>query len=203
LVVKKKIQGFRKKMAFNIDAFSANINKDGLSFKSDYQVIITPPVQLSLLYPTSDLSLRASKADIPGRSIQTAPTRHVVGPETQVAYNSSLLQISTTFIADKKLNIKRYFEAWQDIAIGNFRMSPLYKSKQFNIGYYSDYVGTVSIYQYDRETQKVAYQCKMLECYPVTINPLDVDWESTATHDIGVTWNYRYFTDENAEFFNG
>lgn len=191
-------------MAFNIDAFSANINKDGLSFKSDYQVIITPPVQLSLLYPTSDLSLRASKADIPGRSIQTAPTRHVVGPETQVAYNSSLLQISTTFIADKKLNIKRYFEAWQDIAIGNFRiMSPLYKSKQFNIGYYSDYVGTVSIYQYDRETQKVAYQCKMLECYPVTINPLDVDWESTATHDIGVTWNYRYFTDENAEFFNG
>jgi hypothetical protein len=44
---------------------------------------------------------------------------------------------------------------------------------------------------------------------------LDVDWESTATHDIGVTWNYRYFTDisisnsfnsrkrVNAEFFNG
>ena len=190
-------------MAFNIDAFSANINKDGLSFKSDYQVIITPPVQLSWLYPTSDLSLRASKADIPGRSIQTVPTRHVVGPETQVAYNSSMLQISTTFIADKNLNIKRYFEAWQDIAIGNFRMSPLYNSKQFNVGYYSDYVGTVTIYQYDRETQKVAYQCKMLECYPVTINPLDVDWESNATHDIGVTWNYRYFTDENAEFFNG
>lgn len=179
-------------MAFRVEEFIAQLNNKGVSFKSDFEVIIIPPRSLQGFMATREISLRANRADLPGRSIQTTPARHTVGPERQLAYNVSHVPVSMTFVADAGMNIKKLLEAWQDLAIGTFRNPRSRSSGIYNIGYYYDYVGTIQITQFERPERQV-YKCNLLEVYPLTINPLDVDWSSESIHEINVTWNYRYY----------
>jgi hypothetical protein len=180
-------------MAFRVNEFIAQLQNKGVSHKADFEVIITPPAKLRSLISSRELALRANRADLPGRSIQSVPIRHTIGPERQLAYNVSHVPITMSFIADAGMNVKKLFEAWQDLAIGTFRNpSTLRNTNVFNVGYYTDYIGTIEITQFERPMRKV-YRCKLLEVYPVTLNPLDSDWSSEAIHELNVTWNYRYF----------
>lgn len=180
-------------MAFRVEEFISQLNHKGVSHKSDFEVIISIPSKLQPLISTRELALRANRADLPGRSIQTTPARHTIGPERQIAYNVSHVPVSMTFIADAGMNIKKTLEAWQDLAIGKFRDPRQQRtSGVYNIGYYEDYIGTIEITQFERPERQV-YKTKLLEVYPLTINPLDVDWSSDNIHELNVTWNYRYY----------
>jgi hypothetical protein len=183
----------------NISQFKASLDRRGMLHNTDFEVRITPPPGLvSVGISPQELSLRASSADMPGRSIQTAASRNAIGPERQIGYNSSYIPITINFIAESRHFIKRFLESWQDLAIGNFRVNSSPNTSKFNLGYYNDYVGTIDIIQYDRELGTPVYTCKLLECYPVTINPIDLAWNGTnRTIEISASWLYRYYTDND------
>lgn len=187
----------------NISQFKASINQRGMLHNTDYEARITPPLGLVRVgIGTEEMTLRATSVDMPGRSIQTVPNRNAVGPERQIGYSGSHIPINMTFLADNRHFIKRILEGWQDLAIGNYRSRPNERSSsKFNLGYYEDYIGTVEIIQFDREYKTPIYTCKLLECYPVTINPIDLSWSAVdRAMEISVTWMYRYF--ENSDNFS-
>ncbi len=184
-------------MAFKIQEFIAQMDNKGISHKSDFEVTIIFPRSVDAIFSTRELSLRANRTDFPGRSIQTTPARHTIGPERQLAYNVSHIPITMTFICDAKMNIKRMLEEWQDIAIGSFRLArnSFNNTGVFNIGYYDDYRSTIIITQFERAgSDKPVYSCELQEAYPITINSLDADWSSDGIHELNVTWTYRYYT---------
>ena len=180
-------------MAFRIEEFISQLNRKGVSYKSDFELILTFPNKLQSTISIREIALRSNRCDIPGRSIQTAPVRQQVGPERLVAYNVSHMPITSSIILDAGMEVKKTLEAWQDLAVGHFRnANNRRQSGKFNIGYYDDYVGTMEIKQFERVSRQV-YHCRLLECYPLTINPLDADWSTDSINELTITWGYHYF----------
>jgi len=182
----------------NISQFKASLDRRGMLHNTDFEIRITPPPGIiNAGISLQELSLRATSADMPGRSIQTVPSRNAIGPERQLGYNSSYIPITINFIAESRHFIKRFLESWQDLAIGTFRVNPDSNDEtKFKVGYYNDYVGTVDIIQFDREVGVPVYTCKLLECYPATINSIDLSWSAVdRSIEVSTTWNYRYYVD--------
>ena len=186
-------------MAFRIEEFISQLNRKGVSYKSDFELILTFPNKLQSTISIREIALRSNRCDIPGRSIQTAPVRQQVGPERLMAYNVSHMPITSSIILDAGMEVKKTLEAWQDLAVGHFRnANNRRQSGKFNIGYYDDYVGTMEIKQFERVSRQV-YHCRLLECYPLTINPLDADWSTDSINELTITWGYHYFEVLNIE----
>ena len=180
-------------MAFKIEEFISQLNHKGVSYKSDFELTLTFPNKLQSTISTREIALRSNRCDIPGRSIQTAPVRQQVGPERLVAYNVSHMPITSSIILDAGMEVKKTLEAWQDLAVGHFRnVNNRTQSGKFNIGYYDDYVGTMEIKQYERP-RRLVYHCRLNDCYPLTVNPLDADWGTDNISELTITWAYHYF----------
>lgn len=69
-------------------------------------------------------------------------------------------------------------------------------NKPFNIGFYNDYVGTVTIVQYNEDGQQ-AYACTLVEAYPVLVGGMPLNWGSDELHRLTVQFVYRFFEEEN------
>ena len=85
---------------------------------------------------------------------------------------------------------KNFIDTWMRLAAPR---------TDFSIGYYSDYVGSMQIFQLDQEDKR-RYGVELVECYPVNMAEQSLDYATqNAISFINVTWAYRYWknlTDE-------
>jgi hypothetical protein len=85
---------------------------------------------------------------------------------------------------------KNFIDTWQRLAAPR---------TDFSVGYYSDYVGTMQIFQLDHEDKR-RYGVELVECYPITMAEQSLDYSTqNAISFLNVTWSYRYWknlTDE-------
>ena len=69
----------------------------------------------------------------------------------------------------------------------------------FSVGYYDDYVGTMQIFQLDKNDRR-RHGVELVECYPSTVGELQADYGVlNSIYLMPVTWSYRYWknlTDE-------
>jgi hypothetical protein len=194
-------------MAFNLTQFISTINHKGITYKSDFEVQITPPLRMKDAgIGSQELSFRANRVDLPGRSLQTVSNRNAVGPERQIVYNGSHIPVSMSIIGDSSMNVKRFIEEWQDLAIGVYRTNAnWWNASKYNLRYYDDYAKNTSmtITQFDRNIGRPVYKCRLIECYPITLNPIDLDWDSSLINEINVAWAYRYYQIVENNAFTG
>ena len=74
---------------------------------------------------------------MPDRDIITKEVKHN-GPTRKIAYDFKSGDITATFVADKFLRERTYFELWQKSAIS---------TANFNYNFYNDYVSPLNIFQ--------------------------------------------------------
>ena len=87
------------------------------------------------------LQLRAESVQLPGRNISTSDDPNVYGPMRTVADGVSFAEdINITFQCGSELQERKFFEKWQET---------IYDKESWNMRYYWDYVGTLSIYLLD------------------------------------------------------
>ena len=95
--------------------------------------------------------------------------------------------ISTSSETFKERN---FFDSWQRIAANR---------QDFSVGYYDDYVGTLQIFQLDKEDRR-KHGVELVECYPSVVGELQADYGNlNSIYLLPVTWSYRYWknlTDE-------
>jgi hypothetical protein len=224
-------------MSFKINEFTSRLNATGISKQDRFEVRITPPNSggpsiLSKLISglsslggtvgdlagivggigsvdTFHLAMRADAAELPGRTVQTLDNRYY-GPIQKTGYNSNYIDTTISFICSEDHREKLFFEKWQDLIVGDHREGKNeLKMSQYNSGYYDDYVSTVEIAQFN-ENNDETYTIKLIEAYPILVNPLSLSWNTDEIHRLQVAFAYRYFEDKSnklsktaATIFNG
>jgi len=111
------------------------------------------------------------------------------GPARKIAYDFKSGDISATFIADKFLRERTYFELWQKSAIS---------TANFNYNFYNDYVSPLNIFQLGQYASKqerddVTYGVQLIDCFPKTIGPVEYSAAANEVQTFNVTFTFRYW----------
>ena len=193
-------------MTFGVNEFLSNISKTGAAKQNLYQCRINPPAKMTPpagsggAVDTKHLAFRVDNVDIPGRTLQTINYNTDIGVYRKIPYNAMYIDITTSIICSDDFRERMWFEAWQNMAIGNhssgqqgFHPSD---GQSWGAGFYNDLVGNLIIETYD-ETGKPGYLVSLEECYPLMMNAMQATWAGADVHKIQITWAYRYFRDKN------
>ncbi len=133
------------------------------------------------------VSLMCTDINMPARTFTTSPYRIAGAPykyPTSVQYSD----ITATFIADKFLRLRQFFETWQQTVYNN-------QTGMFN--FYKEYISDLDIFQLGQfadlnDRDSVTYGVRLRECFPSAIG--DIQYNSGGQNDyvkINVTFSYR------------
>ena len=178
-------------MAINLQRFMSTMNQQPPAKISNFDVQIFSP-----LGSVNDLTFRAENVTLPGRSIMTSDYMDV-GPLTKVGYGVNYLETSINFILSERYNEKEYFDQWIDAIVGPHRVQKNAGGNKFNAGYYDTYAGSIVIQNYG-VTGQPTYKTKLIEAFPLTISPIQLDWGSDDISKLNVTFTYRYYEHSSA-----
>ena len=220
-----------------INRFIAEINQgEGLARPNRFLVMInlpkrqvieaddfdmTPPNNdLESLTTVRNIGMMCNQVTFPNRDINTKP--HIMyGPRREMPYAYSYSgQVECTFIADKFLRQRAFFENWQN---------KVFDEDTHYINYYDNFVGQMDIYQlgqFDVEAEavvsdgpagqtrkvpkpqvdnaSVTYGVRLFEVYPQTICSYDYTYASENEQVIvPVTLNFRTWTNLTIDQIDG
>jgi hypothetical protein len=119
---------------------------------------------------------------LPGKTLATAEQR-TYGPIEKHPYLSTYNDIDLTFYMDGDLEIKNYFDSWFNY-INNTKFN--------DFEYKKNYCSNITIIQYDLQDRPV-YTVTCIDAYPVSMNQMDLDWNSDSLHSLTVTFAYTYW----------
>ncbi len=165
---------------------SLSIDRIVSSFRGDFarpnrfQVFFPLPEGLYSLGNSQDiLTFRCENAQIPGRTLATTEQR-TYGPIEKLPYLTTYNDLDVTLIVDSNMIQKRLFDAWMQL------INPSFTN---NFTYRDTYCTDITVKQYD-VTDKVTYEVKFIDSYPISINQMDLDWSSEGYHKLNATFAY-------------
>lgn len=160
----------------SINDLKGIISGKGGAARSNRFKVILPPING---VTSNELDLLCRDVNLPGRQILTR--ERTIGIQTRkVAYGFAQEDVSITFLLLNDYGAKRYFEAWQNIAINQ---------ETLEIGYKKDYSKKVSIFQLDNQNRNV-YKCDLLEAFPTTMNTIALNNELDGLVEVNVQLSY-------------
>ena len=168
----------------------------GYAKPSRYEVIIAPPPGYSAKVKggpkdvVRKTSLEMAAVAFPGVQLQAEEDTNIYGPPRKIVRGQTFAEIVTQIRCSADMREKNFIDTWQRLAAPR---------TDFSVGYYSDYVGTLQIFQLDHENKR-RYGVELVECYPITMAEQSLDYSTqNAISFLNVTWSYRYWknlTDE-------
>lgn len=170
-------------MPVSINSFISSFKKD-LARPSRFDVNIVLPQALILQTNRQSLDLRCESTELPSRTLATAERKFGAAPIEKFAYQSTYNDLTMTFIVSGDMSEKVIFDAWMEL------INP---TSNFNFTYKKNYVTDITINQYDLENNKT-YSALLVNAFPVSVNQLDLDWNSESYHKLSVVFAYTYWT---------
>jgi len=168
----------------SINEFISQVKAEGLARDNRYLVTITPPQSMVGGAPDTKLRLLCQGVSMPGLNFVSNPVL-TYGEQREVIYNRQYDPITMEWILDNRMDIKRFWDQWQQLII-----NPVSRM----ITYYQDYVGTIEIDQLDASDQeKPKYAVRLYEAYPKTVAPISYSAGSKEITKLSVTIEYKYW----------
>ena len=132
-----------------------------------------------------NIVLKAETVTLPGRNLETADDPNVYGPIRRVVNGVNFAEdISITFQCSSELEERKFFENWQ---------TTCYNTDTWNLNYYNEYCGTLSIFLLDKNGTK-RYGLKCWEVFPKTVGGTDLNYApATDILKLGVSFQFRYW----------
>ena len=171
---------------FNVAGFTSTINKLGLASPNKFKVDITFPEKIYQNNATlRDLSIMCESISFSGRGVQTILDLQY-GLRKEIVYNAPVYnQITLSFLCSSELKEKQLLDKWNNFIVPNNN------GKGFDVGYYKDYTGTITVYLLDSDGNTVKYTQTYMEAYPKTVNAIELN-HSTTNSVARVTADFQY-----------
>ena len=134
-----------------------------------------------------EVALMCERINMPARTFNTSPYRIAGAPykyPTQVQY----ADIQATFIGDKFLRLRSFFEKWQ---------TQMYNNQTGMFNFYKEYTGNIDIFQlgsFDEANDRdmATYGVRLREAFPTIIGDIGYDYGTTNQYvKIPITFAYR------------
>lgn len=136
---------------------------------------------------------------MPERTMVNKEVRHH-GPAFKPVFDFTTGEITATFMADKFLRERSYFEMWQ---------SAIFSGDTFNYNFYDNYVSDLNIFQLGQyagrgDRDDVTYAVLLKDCYPKTISSVEYSNDENIVQTFTVTFAFRnwlnYFLTKDGNF---
>lgn len=193
-------------MSFNINEFSAEINKMGLAKSNLFYTFISLPPNLSFLNSEiSDKQLRflCKSASLPAMSVSTngnQPQSYGMSELRPTAFDPQT--VSFIFMVDSGFSTVRFFHRWmQSIVNYNDSSGNEHEDEQNKLPYifeYKDnYVSTVETVVYSHHSTSSRYLYRFGNAYPTNVGEIQVSWDAGAEIlSLPVSFTFdRFFVD--------
>lgn len=196
----------------SIDAFKSTVGRrSGLSRQNRFAIFMTPPQQTllnldlqnaasnllsgnfslgSLVNDPRDIALLCNSCQLPGRQIQTLEKQFLDFRQSiKVPTGYFNEDINFEFHLTNDYYIKKIFDRWTNTIIDQ---------DTYHLKYDSEYKTDVTIQQLNEQNIPV-YGVKLKNAYPVTVNSVDLNMESSdTTQKLNVTMTFEDFETEGA-----
>lgn len=164
-----------------IQEFVAQVKSGGLARTNRYAVMFAPPPKVQPA-GISKILLFCDQVQLPGANFSTVQNR-TFGEFREVPYEKLYDQINLSFYVDTEMKVKALFDDWQNI-IAN----PVTRT----YGYYKDYTTDMTIEVQDIN-DKTRYVVRLAECYPKTVNSIQMDMNSKDVMKVTIGFQYKYW----------
>lgn len=145
-----------------IDNFQSSINTTGFARPNRFEATVYGPSKVQ--GDLRKISLHLISVQFPGRNIRTVTNETVYGPTYEMAQGITYAEeINMTFLLSQDHEERKYFNMWQDA---------IYNPETYDIEYYNNYVGSMYVYQLDRNDARTA-GIVIKEIFPKTINAME------------------------------
>ena len=189
------------------DSFLASISAYGISRPNRFDVLISNPSSLITEGMATTVArarhqersnddnnlvaIRCESIDLPGKTIRSVAEDNVYGPTYEIPQGITFSNsISATFLLDRNLHVKRYFDAWQD---------SIHDADTFNMNYYDEYIRDMYIRQLNEQDVPI-YACRVYEVYPKSVELISLNNTSRdQASRLSVTFAFRYWQEDDAE----
>ena len=167
----------------SISAFKNKIYQ-GVARPNRFEVTISVPSFPGFSLFGRAITVLCDAASLPTSAIATQEDT-MWGPNRKMPYNKTYDDLRLSFICTPSMNERAFFDAWQNIVINR---------DGFTVGYYSDYIGNITITTLD-ESDIPTYSIMCMECYPLSVNAQELSSAETDTYmRLDVNLAYRYWT---------
>ena len=169
---------------FNISNFQTQIRTRGVAKPNRFEVLIPLPVALTAVLDYPQLvTLFCESTSLPVRNINVKQQR-IQGPAYQrpmnVDYGGD--NIAMSFVVDREMDIKGFFDAWMNIIIN---------PNEYYVHYQGTYATTIRISQLD-EYNKETYAVVLEDAFPRSVSMLDLNSSTqNSSHRLNVSFAYR------------
>ena len=164
--------------------FISSVKSEGLMGTSRFAVSIGIPPQITASkLNTSNLRkiiLYCDSLTLPGINISTQPSK-TFGEVREMPYEKLFDNVTFSFYVDNGMQVKKFFDNWVDVI-----QDPV--TRKFN--YYKEYIANIEISVYDIGNNQ-RYSVKLIECFPKSINPIQMDQSSKEVMRLQVSMNFR------------
>jgi len=179
-------------MAFAVNEFASSFVKPARP--SQYEMYVLSPAALrQQVGDQPKMQFRIDTAELPGRSMLTYDHKYY-GPLTRVPYGALFTDMGISVLVSEDQSEIDYFLTWQDIISGNHRTSNVVGKENFDMEYFDNFKSTAVIFAYDSQ-RNVKRQVELIDCYPILVNPVPLNWGSEEVMKLQVTMHFRYFKD--------
>jgi hypothetical protein len=175
-------------MAGSIQEFKSTFKRD-LARPNRFDVFINVPPVISSLAGQSQrqvarsLRYNCESTNLPSRTFATTEQK-TYGPIEKYPYLTTYNDLDITLIVDDAMSQKYIFDSWMEY------INPAFTN---DFKYKEDYATVLTVNQYNLQNELV-YAVDFFECYPISINQMDLDWQLEGYHKLNVTFAYtRWF----------
>lgn len=184
-----KPQNFTPNRALLKDFVSSFVGDPAKSNQFEVRVFVPPLYASSSVATPQRLTLRCDSASLPGRTIQTQDLK-IYGPIEKLPYQTSYEDITLSFICSTYMLEKNLFDFWLDY------INP---SESWNFKFRNNYCTNILITQFDNTKNFPTHQISLIDAYPVSVAPLQLDWAAEGFHKLDVTFAYTYWQNISME----
>jgi hypothetical protein len=171
----------------SLSEFISAVKTGGLAKPSKYEVVVGRPNVIRNLQYRNDTEWRkmlmfCDQASLPGMNYTTTQSR-TFGEFREMPYERTFDPLTLGFYCDQQMWIKSFFDEW---------MSNIQDSVTREFSYYKDYTVDVTVDVLDTAGNKT-YGIQLFECYPKTMNQIQLDYSAKDVMKLSVTMQYRYW----------
>ena len=159
-----------------LNDFIATVKNNGMMRNSRYSVIFPNADKTNLV------GLYCDQFTLPGLNISTQPCL-TYGETREMPYQKLYNNITVSFYVDADMKVKQFFDDW---------INQIQNPADRTFKYYDDYTHKVQVDVEDLENN-TKYSMFLHECYPKTIQDIQLDYNSKDIMKMQVTLSYRYW----------
>lgn len=165
-----------------LNEFISAVKTNGLMPTNRYKVTFIPPVAASSNVELMTVMMYCEATTLPGINISTTQARSY-GELREIPYERLFDNITLTFFVDTGMEVKYIFDEW---------IAAIQNPHTRQMGWYDNYVTDLNITVQDKD-ENDTYSITLYECYPKSISPITLDYNSKDIMKLQVSMNYKYW----------